>query len=329
VPVTNSSRQQTLADIGEFSLIGALTADLTVSRDVLIGPGDDGAVLAVEGPVISSVDVMVEGVHFRRDWSEAGDVGRKAVAVNVADIEAMGGRAVGILVGFSAPPDLPVGWALDFAAGLKSECADTGVALLGGDVTRGRDITISGMVLGVLDGRQPVRRRGARPGDVVALIGRTGWAAAGMAVLGRGFRSPRAVVAAQRVPQVPYGAGALAAAAGATAMIDVSDGLLADLAHVARASAVMIELATDGFSVAEPLQAVAAATGTDPLSLILTGGEDHALAASFPSLSQVPEGWQVVGAVRAVRAGEEPTVLVDGAVWEGNAGFDHFRARRR
>src|SRR5215217_1841248 len=98
---------------------------------------------------------LIESVHFRRDWAEAGDVGRKSVAVNVADIEAMGGRAMGILVGFSSPRELPVAWAREFAAGLQTECAAAGVALLGGDVTRARDVTVAVTVLGVTDGVEP------------------------------------------------------------------------------------------------------------------------------------------------------------------------------
>ena len=149
-------------------------------------------------------------------------------------------------------------------------------------MTRSRDITISVTVLGEFDGRDPVLRSGARAGDRVAMTGRLGWAAAGLVVLGRGFRSPRAVVEAYRVPVVGYGAGAAAAQAGATSMIDISDGLLADLGHVATASGVGIDLRREAFEIPEPLQAVAAATGTDPYTLILTGGEDHALAATFP-----------------------------------------------
>ena len=159
------------------------------------------------------------------------------------------------------------------------------------------------------------------------MAGRVGWAAAGLTVLGRGFRSPRAVVEAYRVPQVPYGAGAAAARAGAHAMIDVSDGLLADLGHVASASGVVIEIGRAAFEVPEPLQAVAAATGTDPFQLILTGGDDHALAATFASADVVPDGWLVIGSVRARGEEEAPSVLVDGAPWEPAAGYDHFRAR--
>jgi thiamine-monophosphate kinase len=321
----NLSRTATLAEVGEFPLISAITQGLSLAPDVRVGPGDDAAVLAIGNAVVASVDVLVEGVHFRRDWSEAGDVGRKAVAVNIADIEAIGARATGLLIGFSAPADLPLGWVLDFANGLVQESLTAGVSLLGGDVTRARDITIAVTAMGTLDGRDPVLRSGARAGDLVAIHGRLGWAAAGLVVLGRGFRSPRVLVEAQRVPQISYGVGAVAAQAGATSMIDISDGLLADLGHVAQASGVLINLRRDAFEVAEPLQAVAAATGSDPYTLILTGGDDHALAATFPSRDAVPAGWLVVGEVRAADD-DQAGVLVDGVVWESASGFDHFRS---
>ncbi|HSU35346.1 MAG TPA: thiamine-phosphate kinase [Propionibacteriaceae bacterium] len=320
-------RTDTVAELGEFSLIAAITARLVTGPDVLVGPGDDAAVLSLGSPIATSVDVLVEGVHFRRDWSPATDVGRKSVAVSVADIEAVGARATSVLVGFSAPDTLEVAWALEFATGLKQECAAAGVSLVGGDVTRSRDITISVTVLGEFDGRDPVLRSGARAGDQVAMTGRLGWAAAGLVVLGRGFRSPRAVVEAYRVPVVGYGAGAAAARAGATSMIDISDGLLADLGHVATASGVGIDLRREAFEIPDPLQAVTAATGTDPYTLILTGGEDHALAATFPAGTTIPDGWTVIGTVQA--ADEEPgQVLVDGAAWEEPGGWDHFRGRR-
>ena len=317
----------TLSEVGERAVIATLTADLPPAADVLVGPGDDGAVLDVAGPLVTSVDVLVEDVHFKLGWSDPADIGRKAVAVNVADLEAMGGRATAVALGFSAPPHLQLRWVRELATGLHAECAAAGVSLVGGDVTRSRDLTLSVTVLGGLAGRPPVLRSGAQPGDVVALCGRTGWAAAGLAVLRRGFRSPRAVVEAQRVPQVPYGQGAVAAQAGATAMIDVSDGLLADLGHVAAASNVVVDLRRDAFEVPEPLQAVSAATGADPYDLLLTGGEDHALAATFPA-GAVPEGWRVVGEVRAVGQDEDAGVLVDGRTWSTAGGFDHFASAR-
>ena len=317
----------TLGEIGELALVEALTADLPHADDVLVGPGDDGAVLAVDSPVVTSVDVLVENVHFKLGWSDPADIGRKAIAVNVADLEAMGARATGVVLGFSVPPHLQLRWVREFAGGLRAECAAAGVSLLGGDVTRARDITLGVTVLGGLDGRPPVLRSGARAGDVVALCGRTGWAAAGLVVLGRGFRSPRAVVEAQRVPQVPYGQGAVAARAGASAMVDVSDGLVADLGRVAVASGVVVDLQRDAFEVPEPLQAVAAATGVDPYVLLLTGAEDHALAATFAA-DAVPEGWRVVGQVLAAGEGLPPQVLVDGAAWSEPGGFDHFGGGR-
>ena len=323
----NLSRSATLAEVGEFPLIATITDELTLGPDVRVGPGDDAAVLAIDDAVVASMDVLVEGVHFRRDWSEARDVGRKAVAVNVADLEAIGARTTGLLVGFSAPTDLALGWVLDFAEGLRQECNTAGASLIGGDVTKARDITIAVTALGLLDGRKPVLRSGARPGDVVAIRGRLGWAAAGLTVLGRGFRSPRAMVEAQRVPQVDYGAGAVAARAGATSMIDISDGLIADLGHVARASKVLINLRRDAFEVAAPLQAVAGATGKDPYTFIFTGGDDHALAATFPVAESVPHGWLAVGVVE-VPDDDHAGVVVDGTVWELPAGFDHFRTPR-
>lgn len=324
MPVDPTAAGPTLGEVGEFTLISRITDRLPGAPEVVIGPGDDSAVLDLQPPVLTSVDVLVEGIHFRRDWASAAEVGRKAVAVNVADVEAMGGRAVAMVVGFSAPADLPLAWALEFADGIRAEGERAGVALVGGDVTGSRDVTISVTVLGVLDGRAPVRRAGAGPDQVVALVGRTGWAAAGMAVLQRGFRSPRAVVEAQRVPEVPYGQGRVAAEAGATAMIDVSDGLLADLGHIASDSGMVVDIQLSAFEVPEVLQAVAAATGKDPYALLLTGGEDHALAACFPTVDAVPQGWRVVGRTRAVGPGQQPGVLVDGAAWEGEAGWDHF-----
>jgi thiamine-monophosphate kinase len=312
----------TLADVGEFGLIDMIIADLPDRPDVLIGPGDDGAVIAVDGPVVCSVDLLVEDVHFKTAWSPAESVGRKAVAVNVADIEAMGATATGLVIGFAAPPATQQTWVLDFARGLRAECHTTGVALLGGDITRADKIAISVTVMGSLGGHAPVTRSGARPGDVVALRGRLGWAAAGLAVLGRGFRSPRAAVQAYQVPEVPYGAGRIAASAGATSMIDISDGLLADLGHLADRSRVSIDVRRDAFDVPEPLQAVAAATGSDPLKLILTGGEDHALAATFAA-SDVPEDWTVVGSV--TEPVDEPAVTIDGQPWDDDSGWDHYR----
>jgi thiamine-monophosphate kinase len=311
----------TLGEVGEFGLIERITAGLDASGPVVLGVGDDCAVLRLAGDLAVSTDTMVEDVHFRRDWSSAHDVGRKAVASCVADAEAMGAAPVGLVVSLAAPAATPVEWVEDFAAGVREECANAGVQLVGGDTTSAAQIVVTATVLADLGGLPPLTRGGARGGQVLAMAGRLGWAAAGVAVLGRGFRSPRAVVVAHRVPEPPYGQGRVAAEAGASALIDVSDGLLADLGHIARASGVVLDVDTSALEVAEPQKAVAAAIGGgDPLVFQLTGGDDHALVGAFDP-GRVPAGWRVIGRVLA----GEPEVLVDGKPWDGpSAGWQHF-----
>lgn len=321
---SSTPEPRTIADIGEFGLIGQITRRLTMPPAVSVGPGDDAAVFLINGSAVAAVDLLIEGVHFKRDWSSAADIGHKAVAVNVADLEAMGATPVAMVLGFAAPPDLPYNWVKEFMTGVREEGDLAGIALVGGDMSNARDISISVTVIGETAGLTPVLRSGARVGQVVAVRGRLGWAAAGLAALARGFRSPRAAVDSARVPQVPYGAGRQAAAAGATGMIDVSDGLIADLGHVASASGVSIELETARFTIAEPVQAVAAAIHKDPLVFVLTGGEDHALAATFAP-GKVPAEWDVVGRVVEADPDSGPQVLVDGRTWEDEGGWTHFR----
>jgi thiamine-monophosphate kinase len=309
----------TLADAGEFGLISALVDLFPQGEHVLVGPGDDAAVLRVRsGHVVVSTDLVVEGRHFRRDWASAEDVGHRAAAQNLSDINAMGGRATSLTIGLAAPADLPVQWALDFARGFADECALVGASVVGGDLTSADQIVIAVTVLGACT-QAPVLRSGARPGDVLAICGRQGWAAGGLAVLGRGFRSPRVLVEAYRRPEPPYDAGRVAAEAGATALIDVSDGLLAEAAHLADDSGVAIDVHPAAFEIPEPLHAVGAALGADPMQFILGGGEDHPLLATFPDVAAVPDGWAVIGAV-----GEGAGVTVDGAPYDGPTGWVHF-----
>jgi thiamine-monophosphate kinase len=309
----------TVADVGEFALIDALTPLFEQGEQVLVGPGDDAAVLRIRtGHVVVSTDLMVEGRHFRRDWAGADDVGHRAAAQNLSDINAMGGTARHLTIGLAAPADLPVAWALDFARGFAEECASVGATVVGGDVTRADQVMIAVTVLGQCT-QAPVLRSGARPGDVLALTGRQGWAAGGLAVLGRGFRSPRVLVEAYRRPEPPYAAGKEAAEAGATALIDVSDGLLAEAGHIADASGVAIDVRTGAFEVPQPLEAVGAALGADPMQFILGGGDDHSLLATFPDAASVPPGWQVIGEVS-----EGDGVTVDGGTYDGPTGWTHF-----
>ena len=314
----------TLADVGEFGLISELVAHFEQGEQVLVGPGDDAAVLRVRtGHVVVSTDLLVEGRHFRRDWVDAIDVGHRAAAQNISDINAMGGRAHSLTIGLAAPADLPARWALDFARGFAAECATVGASVVGGDLTGASEIVVAVTVMGACT-QSPVLRSGAAPGDVLALAGRQGWAAGGLAVLGRGFRSPRALVDAYRRPEPPYDAGPAAADAGATSMIDVSDGLLAEAGHLATDSGVVINVRRAAFDLPEPLHAVGAALNIDPVALVLSGGEDHSLLATFPAGVALPDGWTAIGEVREKRDGDAGSVTVDGAPYDGPTGWTHF-----
>lgn len=320
----------TISDVGEFGLIAAIDRVLGghTGPGVQVGRGDDAAVVAApDGPVVVSTDMLVEGRHFRRDWSTAQDVGTKAVAKNLIDVAAMGGQATTLVVALALPAELPVEWVTDLYQGMRAEAEAQGAVIVGGDVVRSDRVTISVMALGGLAGAAPILRSGARPGDVVAVAGRLGWAAAGLSILSRGFRTPRVLVDAQRRPQPPYAAARRAAAGGATAMIDVSDGLVADLGHVAQASGVAIEIDPGALRVDDPVAAAAAAFNADPLVWLLTGGEDHAIAATFPPDVVLPVGFTAIGAVRAVEdvpALDAPGLTVGGRVPLGAGGFDHF-----
>ena len=309
----------TLADVGEFGLISELSGRFAQGAHVYVGPGDDAAVLRTpKGHVVVSTDLLVEGRHFRREWASANDIGRKAAAANLSDVNAMGGTAHSLTVGLAAPADLPVQWALDLADGIAEEAALVGADIVGGDLTTANEVVVAITVLGTCE-IAPVLRSGAEPGDVVALAGRQGWAAAGLAVLGRGFRSPRVLVEAYQRPQPPYAAGLAAAHAGATAMIDVSDGLLADAGHIAADSGVALDIERSAFELAEPMQAVGSALGVDPMQFILGGGDDHAILATFPAGTEMPDGFTVIG-----RVSEGAGVTVDGSAYDGPAGWAHF-----
>ena len=322
VVVTAPPARTTVADLGEFALIALIRERLGTPSGVVIGPGDDAAEIpAPDGSLLISSDLLIEGRHFRRDWSSAEDVGRKAAAANLSDINAMGGSATALTVSLGLPGDLEVDWVVQLADGLAAECALVGAEIAGGDITAADTIVIAVSAVG--RATRAVRRDTAAPGDVIAFAGQLGLAGAGFATLSRGFRSPRAVVDAHRVPTPPYTAGPQAAEAGATSLIDVSDGLLADLGHIARGSGVVIDLDTTTFPISEWVATVADALGTEPLRYVLTGGDDYALVGSFSG--DVPEGWTRIGAARQPEAGEEPVVLVDGAPYEGAPGHQHFR----
>lgn len=308
----------TASQLGEFGLIAAVTARLGTSAAVLVGPGDDAAVVgAPDGRMVATTDVLVQGVHFRLDWSSALDVGHKAAAANLADVAAMGATATALLVGLAAPPDLPVAWALGLADGLAAEAGLVGAVVVGGDTVSCDRVVVSVTALGDLAGIAPVLRGGAQPGDAMVLAGQLGASAAGLALLQAG-ESDGPLVAAHRRPSPPYALGPLLARAGATAMCDVSDGLVADAGHLAEASGVQLVVEAARLPVDEELRAAAERLGIDPLAWVLGGGEDHALVATVPSGAALPAGVVVIGRVEA-GAG----VHVQG--WAGQpAGWEHW-----
>jgi len=310
----------TVGDLGEFGVVARIAGRLPQGKSVLLGPGDDAAVVsAPDGRVVVTTDLLIEGRHFRRDWSSGYDIGRKAAAQNLSDVVAMGADPTGLVVGLGLPADATIGWLDDLTDGFRDECDLVGAAVAGGDITRCDLVVVAVTALGDLGGRAPVTRSGARPGDVVAFAGRLGYAAAGLALLRAGSTGPVELIDAHRRPLPPYARGPEAAVLGATAMLDVSDGLLQDLGHVAAAAGTALVLDPEAFAVPPVMREAARLLGVDPLEWILSGGDDHALAATFPAHLRLPEGWNVVGHVVEGEGVQVKGLLLD------RGGWDHFR----
>lgn len=320
-PASAAPVDPVVGDLSEGRILAAILDRLGPS-EAQIGPGDDAAVLsAPDGRVVATVDTLVHGPDFRLAWSSGFDLGWKAAAVNLADVAAMGARPTALLVALTMPDDTRLSFVEALADGLRAACAQLapGCTVEGGDLTVSDTLTVAVTALGSLDGRAPVLRSGARPGDVVAVCGELGAAGRGLAVLFDRFRDAdgtpvpvdaaslddrdRADLSAQLRPRPPVEAGVVAAAAGATAMMDVSDGLVLDATRMAAASRVSIDLDAG-------LDAVA-----------LTGGEDHALLAAFPA-GALPDGFRAIG--RVGEPGEHP-VTVAGAPVGGRTGWDPYR----
>jgi len=297
-----------------------LVAGRRQPETVQLGPGDDAAIVsAADARVVVSTDMLVEGNHFRLDWSSPHDVGRKAIAQNAADIEAMGAKTTAFVVAFGAPGDTRTQSALELADGMWQEAGLLGAGIVGGDLVSAPQWVISVTALGDLAGRAAVRLDGARVGDTVAVVGELGWSAAGYALLLNGIEGFEALRRRHLVPEPPYGQGRMAAEAGATAMTDISDGLVADLGHIAKASGVGIDLSSDALaSHHDALSAAAGEMAIDPWVWVLAGGEDHALVATFPG--ELPAGWTAIGTVLDASA----RVLLDGEQWHGDTGWQSY-----
>lgn len=336
----------TLGDLGEEGLLARLLPRMaSTGAQVSIGPGDDTAAITVggEAPVLATTDSMVRGPDWLDVWSTGTDVGFKVVMQNLADLSAMGGSGTGLLVTLIAPPDLPVDWCEGVADGIALACRRQSpqVPVVGGDLSSSDGaVVVSVTALGTVPpGRRPIRRSGAAPGQVVAVSGELGRSAAGWALLRDAGTDPGAVAGAERGwsqaqrelvayhrrPTPDLAQGPAAAAAGATALIDVSDGLLRDAGRIARASGLTIDL--DGAAVRGLAALLIEAVGEErAMDAVLSGGEEHVLLATFPDAA-VPAGWRPLGRTlpgSSDHGSPDAVVLIDGLAPEGSRGWDHF-----
>ncbi|WP_084105373.1 thiamine-phosphate kinase [Demequina sp. NBRC 110056] len=311
----------TIGDMDEDALIALFSPRLPRSDAEILGPGDDAAVLAVDGHLVVSADVLVENRHFRSAWSTGEDVGWRAAMQNIADIDAMGAVATSLEVTLCAPPSTPVDWVLGLADGLREACEPHGVGVVGGDLSGASEIVVAVTVLGETHGTEPITRADAVAGDVLAVSGALGAARAGFEQLERGSRVDEEAIGLFLRPAPRIGAGLEGALHGATAMMDLSDGLVRDAARIARASEVELSIDSSLVPVHDAAVRTARGLGLDvdaALAWALGGGEDHHMLAAFPRTSAVPSTWRVIGEVR-----EGSGLVVDGAP-PSVAGWDHF-----
>ena len=299
--------------MGEFELLAALRERLPEPGPrVRLGSGDDAAITVPGGASATSVDALVEGVHFRRETASLRQIGRKAISTALSDLAAMGAEPGEAYVVLGAPQEMSEEDLLELGAGLAEVARETGTTLAGGDVSRAPVLTLAVTVVGHAPRPEDfVTRAGARPGDVLVVTGELGGAAAGLLLLedaemtaaafGAGEPVPGAGDLPERTsgprldlasgdalrrrqldPTPQLAAGRTLAAAGATAMIDISDGLVGDAGHVATASGALLAIDAEALPVARGVDAVALAASRDPLELAVAGGEDYELLAALP-----------------------------------------------
>ncbi len=309
----------TVADVGEQGVLDRILPLLPVGEGVVLGPGDDAAVIDwPHGTLVTTCDLMIEGPDFRRNWSTGFDVGWKAMASNLADVAAMGATPRGVIIGVAVPDDLGVSAVADIARGVAEGLAQMapGCGVWGGDLSESGQVMISVTVIGDLEGRSAITRQGASVGDVVAVGGVLGQSSRGLSILVDAGEDVDAISALMDSPDViahlrptpPLHLGVEAARSGATAMMDISDGLLLDATRMARASGVAIDLHSTAL--------------VDDRAL--SGGEDHSLLACFPAHEELPAGFSVIGDV--VEPGETAgKVTVDGEVPTVSGGWDPYR----
>lgn len=270
----------TVGDIGEFGLIERVSRALQTSPTVVTGVGDDCAVLRVcERLMLVSCDLFVENVHFRREYATAEEIGWKAAASCLSDVAAMGGQPMFVLTALACPPETEMNYVQMLYRGISALASRFGTVIVGGDTSMSRDaIVLDLTVIGQAIGNRCLTRKGARPGDVLAVTGPLGLAAAGLHALQHGLDAPtlRHAHTTPR-PRVPEGQW-LCSQPFAHAMIDISDGLAQDAQHIADASHIGVNIEPGKLPVAPELRVYCDENSLDPLAFILHGGEDYELA---------------------------------------------------
>lgn len=316
--VNSSDLHLPIGELGERAALALGLSPLRRGHAAEVPTGDDAAVVGVDdGRFVITTDTMFQGADFLTTWSTPFDLGWKAIASNAADVAAMGAKSIAFTVALGLPASSPVSWLHQFASGLQAAidalCPEAEV--VGGDLATSEQIVIAVTATGQLSGRNPVLRSGAKPGHVVALAGTLGKAAAGLSLLQKGERqfidAYEELVAVQLRPQPPLTAGPVAADASASAMLDVSDGLLLDADRIAKSSAVVIRLDSlllEGYQAVLELAAQSLGNAGLTQSWVLSGGEDHGLLATFPPDVELPRGFKRIGNVVDVLAGQQPEV---------------------
>lgn len=335
----------TVKELGEYPLVARLCERLErvfgVDKRVLVGLGDDAAVLEINGVrLVLTIDTQLENAHFRRNWMPPFDLGWKSVAISVSDVVAMGGKPVAALLGLGLTGEEPVAFVDEFYEGAIALCQSTGTLLLGGDTVRSPiGLMVSSVVLGVVEG-EPKRRKGAQVGDAIVVTGFVGEAAAGFWLLEQGISDIASSPLLQRCVEkfrrpIPR-TNALQPIRSFPihAVVDISDGLVIDAQRMAVASKVQIVLDLTKLPLSDSLREAAKIIGKDALTLALTGGEDYELLIAVPS-SVADEFCQALGTVGVPAhqigivsdshpEGEVLGKNLDGTVSVLRGGFQHF-----
>ncbi|OKL47562.1 thiamine-phosphate kinase [Boudabousia liubingyangii] len=341
--------QTRIADLDEVALLEHLFPHLPVNDLIITPPGDDAAVMAApDGAYVITSDMMIGEADWLSQWSSAYEVGQRLAAQNLADIAAMGAYPSGVVLSFAFPPQTTLAWVDELYRGISERCAQAGAAIIGGDLSGGKQIILNATVTGDLRGETAVTRSGARPGDLICLAGTLGRSGAGLDLCHAGYahqearnqlpEGTRAVVevcvSIFKAARPPLEAGPAAARAGAHAMLDVSDGLGKDLRRILRASSqsrgqtLAARLETKALTPFVNFLAPAGELiGVDPWQWVMAGGEDHPLLAVFSDSAKVPEDFRPIGRIieaEAQLADSKPAIYLDDQLYEGVGGWDHY-----